>query len=114
MTTNQKLIEENKKLKKLLSSAKKRMKKEIKIQIHSLFQNNNKLKNINEEKIINKIYDFFNDTLLINTPNAFIENITIAEINFCNMQENMTIDGLAVIAAYQKAFDAIIESCITQ
>ena len=85
MTTRKELIEENKKLKDLLSSAKSWMKREIKSQMHSLFKKNNH-ENITEEELTEKIYNFFDDTLLLNVPDAFIENLIIAEINFNNMQ----------------------------
>ncbi len=66
------------------------------------------------DKIEQMISEYFGNILLLNTPTWVLEALISAEVNYYNLLQNPSIDGLAVVSAYHKALDAIIESYITK
>jgi len=66
------------------------------------------------EDIEKKISEYFGNIMLMNAPSWVVDALTTAEVNYYNLLKNPNIDGLAVVSAYHKALDALIESCITK
>jgi hypothetical protein len=66
------------------------------------------------EDIEKKITEYFGNILLLNAPNGVVDALTTAEVNYYNLLQNPSIDGLSVVSAYHKALDAVIESYITK
>lgn len=67
-----------------------------------------------EDIITTKVYDYFWEIMLLNTPGSVVENIISAEILFYNLWKNKWIDWLWVITSYHKALDTLIEGLITK
>jgi len=65
-----------------------------------------------DERIENKIYDFFGEILLMNIPGSVIENIVSAEVNYYHLKVNPNFDWLSVISWYHKALDSLVEDYI--
>lgn len=66
------------------------------------------------ENIEDKITQYFGPIMLMNAPSGVLDALTTAEVHYYNLLQNPSIDGLAVVSAYHKALDAIIESYITK
>jgi len=66
------------------------------------------------EEIEQKITEYFGHIMLMNAPAWVVDALTTAEVNYYNLLQNPSIDGLSVVSAYHKALDAIIESYITK
>jgi len=130
MTDLNKLLLENKKLKKELEIQKQKleivklwMEREVKDHTHKIAKQKTKkltnqirqdfLSENFEEVISNQIYNYFWEILLLNAPKWTIENIITAEINYFNMTKNPFIDGFSVISWYHKVLDLFVESFIT-
>ena len=118
------LQKENLDLKRKLSIAKIWMEREVKSQVEKISKKEfsqmpPKTKdayiweNIGED-ITKKVYSFFWEIMLLNTPWSVIENIVSAEINYFNLRENPSTDWLWVITSYHKALDTLVEWFITK
>lgn len=118
------LKKENLELKKKLAVAQLWMEKEVKSQVHKVCKRRvskltTKTKDTffaeNIENIITtKVSNYFWELMLLNTPSSVIDNIISAEINYFNLRENPTADGLGVVSSYHKALDVLMESFITK
>lgn len=120
----EKLIEENKILKRKVEIAQKWIQRIVKEETKKISKRKiNKMsswvresfmhENI-EEIISNKINTFLWEFILLNTPASVIENIISAEINYYNFKKNPNFDWFSIISWYHKAIDIIIEAIITK
>lgn len=124
MNKLEELEKENQILKKKLRTAQHWMEREVKVQLKYLTQNQihseletskNQFFTENVEELITRsIKEFFWELMILNTPQAVIENIISAEILFYNMRKTNHTDGLWVISSYHKSIDMLIESTISK
>lgn len=118
------LQKENIHLRHMLAIASNWMKREIAIHI-----SDSKMRNLTkrhassaiafdeseeEIKINDRIHNYFGEILLMNAPRDTVKHIVDGELSYFLMQKIPRLDGLMVIAPYQKALDGLIEYAITR
>lgn len=119
MNEIQKLKQQNRELIEKLAIAKQWMSRQVREDMKRITESKvlgdpNFWENLDhlDEKIENKIYDFFWEILLLNIPSSVIENIVSAEINYYHLKSHPNFDGLSVISGYHKALDSLLENYI--
>ncbi len=120
----QRLLTENEALQRKLDVCVRWMKRQIEESVSSISQR--RLRDMTKSSkdtfvrenqadiITKKIQEYFGDLLLLNAPSKTIEYLVNSEINFYNLYQNPTLDGLSVVSSYHKILDAFIEHAVTK